>query len=165
MERFINLTLSLIHPDLYKMGLEILTSLREYRPTSDVATLWQSVCTGISVICNRGTPLHRDTKGRPEWYDILLNYHETGPIPRLFLEDIGLDLEYSSGTVVGFCGSILKHGVELPGVQNRICYAHFMRESVRARFKIEPAGWVYRESYLPDDIDITDEDDDMEVDK
>ena len=62
---------------------------------------------------------------------------------------MGLDLEYSSGTVIGFCGSVLKHGVEEWGMGDRICYAHFMRESVRDRLDIASPGWVYREQYLP----------------
>jgi hypothetical protein len=44
---------------------------------------------------------------------------------------------------------VLKHGVEEWGMGDRICYAHFMRESVRDRLEVAPAGWVYREQYLP----------------
>lgn len=144
-----NLTLSLINPDLFRTGLDMLKSLRHTHGTEDIALRWQSVYTGIAVICNRLSPLHRDSKGRPEWFDTLLSYSDTGLSPRLFIEDIGLDLDYSSGTVVGFCGSVLQHGVESWGVGDRICYAHFMRESVRARLNVNPAGWVYKDKYLP----------------
>ena len=38
--------------------------------------------------------------------------------------------------------------VNLWGVRNRVCYAHFMRESVGAQLGIPPAEWVYRTDYL-----------------
>jgi hypothetical protein len=148
-ERFINLTLSLINPDLFQSGSEMLRSLRDMENTKNIADRWQSVYSGIAVICNRISPMHRDSKGSPEWFDILLSYSDTVGSPRLLIDDVGLDLEYSSGTVVGFCGSVLKHGVESWGMGDRICYAHFMRESVRDRLDVASAGWVYREKYLP----------------
>ena len=143
-EKFINLTLSLINPDLFRSGLEMLQKLRLLEKTKDIAQCWQSVYTSIAIICNRVTPLHRDKHGRPEWFNTLLNYSEPGDSPRLIIDDLGLDLQYSSGIVVAFCGSVFQHGVESWGKGNRICYAHFMREDVT------PAGWVYREKYLPD---------------
>jgi hypothetical protein len=146
----------------------MLLKLRSLDQTEDIANQWQSVYTGIAIISNRRTPFHRDTKGRPEWYDTLVNYSEATTSPRLVIEDIGLDLEYSSGTVVALCGSVLKHGVESPDVVNRICYAHFMRESVRKRLKARRAGWVYRDIYLPAERqtgkEVVVEEDAMDVD-
>lgn len=147
-EKFLNLTLSLIHPELFECGLLMLRKLRESDDTKDVARQWQSVYTGISIISNRITPSHRDSKGRPEWFDLLLNYGNGGR-PRLLLKDLGMDLDYSSGTVVGFCGSILDHEVRSWGSGERVCYANFMRESVRKRLDVPPAGWVKQSIYLP----------------
>ena len=65
-----------------------------------------------------------------------------------FNRDLGLDLNYASGTVVSFCGTILEHQVSSWGVGDRICYAHFMRELVRKRLDVSPAGWVKQEIYL-----------------
>lgn len=148
-EVFLNLTLSLINPDLFRTGLLMLQRLREYDPTSDVAKKWQSVYSGIAIICNRRSPLHRDSQGRPEWYDLLLSYNGPRARPLLSVTDLGLNLKYSSGTVVAFCGMILKHQVSSWGKGDRVCYAHFMRESVRERLDVPPAGWVYRDMYLP----------------
>jgi hypothetical protein len=147
-ERFLNLTLSLIHPELFKSGLMMLRKLRQLEGTQGIAEEWQSVYTGIAVISNRQTPSHRDSKGRPEWYDSLINYSGSSGRPRLALKDLGMDLEYSSGTVVGFCGSILEHAVGFWGDGDRVCYAHFMRESVRERLDVPPAGWVEQTMYL-----------------
>jgi hypothetical protein len=146
-ERFLNLTLSLVHPELFKCGLEMLRRLRKLETTRDLATQWQSVYTGIAVISNRKTPSHRDTKGRIEWYDTLLSYSDGGTEPRLSIKDLGMDLRYSSGTVVSFCGAILEHEVKSWGRGDRVCYAHFMRESVRERLDVPPAGWVKRKIY------------------
>jgi hypothetical protein len=148
-EKFLNLTLSLAHPDLFKCGLRMLNKLRHLETTKEIAQEWQSVYTGISVISNRRTPPHRDTKGRPEWFDTLLSYSKPESRPRLLIEDLGLDLEYSSGTVVLLCGSVLKHEVKSWGDGDRVCYAHFLREDVRERLGVRPAGWVDRGRYLP----------------
>jgi hypothetical protein len=148
-EVFLNLTLSLIHPKLFKSGLLMLQKQRESEDTEVIARLWQSVYTGISVIGNRVTRSHRDSKGRPEWYDLLANYadEDVGAAPHLLIKDVGLDLKYSSGTVVGLCGSILEHEVRHWGAGDRVCLAHFMRESVRKRLDVPPAGWVTQSMY------------------
>jgi hypothetical protein len=135
------------------MGLDMLQKLRNNEGTKAIAKTWQSVYSGISIISNRLSPSHRDSKGRPEWFDTLVSFSATGAHPRLLLEDLGLDLEYSSGTVVSFCGTILKHEVRSWGDGDRICYAHFMRESVRRRLGVPPAGWVYRDIYVKEEFD------------
>jgi hypothetical protein len=151
-EKIINLTLSLIHPDQFKCGLQMLRKLRDMKDTKGVALIWQSVFTGVSVIGNRISPKHRDGKGRPEWFDILANFfkdespQKKSP-PRFLVSDLQLDLKYSSGTVIGFCGSILEHEVKAWRRGDRVCYAHFMRESVRDRLGADAAGWSSRSNY------------------
>jgi hypothetical protein len=149
-ERHLNITLSLIHPELFQCGLEMLRQLRLSNNTNQIALEWQSVCTGIAIISNRVTPSHRDSKGRVEWYDLLLSYSASSARPRLLIKDLGLDLDYRSGTVVGLCGTALEHEVGNWGVGDRVCYAHFMRESVRKRLAVPPAGWVNQSMYIPE---------------
>ena len=127
----------------------MLQSLREINETKEVALTWQSVYTWILAISNRKTSPHHDSKGRPEWYDILLSYSGSCARPQLLIKDVGLDLKYSSGSVVGFCGSIFEHEVSSWGIGDRACYAHFMRESVRKRLDAPLAGWVNKNIYLP----------------
>lgn len=146
-EKFLNMVLSLIHPDLFESGVLMLRKLRALDATKAIASEWQSVYTGIQIISNRITPSHRDSKGRPEWYDILASYCGGGSTPHLLLCDLGLDLEYSSGTVVGFCGTVFQHEVKAWGGGDRVCYAHFMREAVRKRLEVHPAGWVNQTMY------------------
>ena len=152
-ERFLNLALSIIHPELFECGLQILRKLRQLDDTRQISRKWQSVYTGIAIICNRLTPSHRDSKGRLEWYDTLVSYSGCGTAPRLLIKDVGLDLEYSSGTVVSLCGTALEHEVQEWGVGDRVCYAHFMREMVRKRLDVPPAGWMNRTMYLPGQLE------------
>jgi hypothetical protein len=154
-EIFLNLALSLIHPELFKCGLLILQMLRTMETTKKVASEWQSVYTGIQIISNCITPAHRDSKGRPEWFDLLASFSGGGSKPRLLMQDLGLDLEYPSGTVVSLCGTVLEHEVKAWGGGDRVCYAHFMREAVRERLEVSPAGWVKQSmygKYLPDSV-------------
>ena len=130
-EIFLNLALSLIHPDLFQSGVLMLQKLQALKTTKAIASEWQSVYTGIQIISNCLTPIHRDSKGRPEWFDILVSYCGGGSIPHLLVQDLGLELDYASGTIVGLCGTIFKHGVRAWGGGDRVCYAHFMREVVR----------------------------------
>jgi hypothetical protein len=145
----LNLTLSLIHPELYRCGLDILHKLRASGHTAEIAKEWQSVYTGIAIISNRLTPKHRDRNGKPEWFDLLLNYAGPESKPKLLIHDVGLELDYSSGTVVGICGQIFEHQVGPWGEGDRVCYAHFMREAVRKRLEVQEAGWVNQSMYFP----------------
>jgi len=153
-EIFLNLTLSLINPDQFQSGLQMLQMLRESEKTKEIAHRWQSVYTGIAVISNRTTPSHRDSKGRPEWFDTLVSYSDPSGRPQLSLHDLGLDLDYPTGTVVGFCGSVFRHEVKSWGDGERVCYGHFMRETVRKRLDVPAAGWLDQGIYLPRSQDL-----------
>jgi hypothetical protein len=77
-EKFLNLTLLLIHPELFKCGLSMLRKLRQLEMTKNVELKWQSVFTGIAIISNRAMPFHWDLKERSEWFDSLINYSGIG---------------------------------------------------------------------------------------
>jgi hypothetical protein len=146
-ERFLNLTLLLIHPKLFKCGLSMLQKLWQLETTKNFASKWQSVFTGIMIISNRATPFHQDSKKRPEWFDSLLNYSGVGNRAQLLIKELGLTLEYLTRMVVGFCRSILQHEVRSLRNSDRVCYAHFMQESVRKRLDVPPGWWVNRSLY------------------
>lgn len=132
----------------------MLQELRKGEKTKEIAQEWQSIYTGISIISNRTTPAHRDSKGRPEWYDTLISYSDPSTQPKFLIQELGLDLDYPSGTVLSFCGSIFQHEVKYWGEGDRVCYAHFMREAVRRRLNVAPAGWLDRGIYLAGSEDI-----------
>jgi hypothetical protein len=147
-EEFLNFVLLLIHPNLYTIGSSILQNLRGLQDTTEIASLWTSVFTGIAVISNRETPTHVDYNGRPEWYDLLtVKGSHSSRSTRLDLPEMGLSLAYGPGTVVALSGQIFQHRVRFWGDGDRICYARFMREAVRKRFDIEPGNWMTQSYY------------------
>ena len=65
-EIFLNLALSLIHPDLFQCGVLMLRKLQALKTTKTIASEWQSVYTGIQIISNRlttSTPQLQGTTG------------------------------------------------------------------------------------------------------
>jgi len=139
--------LAVIHPTLYSAGRETLSHLRntpEIQP-QHVLSRWTSVFSGVSVIRNRITPLHRDGKSRFQWYDLLAtlgNYQNCN----LELPGLGVSLEYGPGTVVGLSGMLLEHTV--PSFEGeRVCYAYFMRDKVHEWAKVSGYTWMNISSY------------------
>jgi hypothetical protein len=138
--------LSLIHPTLYENASKALNCLRHDRLTSWAAHRWSSVFTGISVISNRRTIPHRDRLGSESWYDILIGSGSYNGA-KMIIRDIGLTLDYSSGTAVAICGNVLLHEVEDWGDGDRICYAMFMRREVLKRLGCHFVGWCTVDDY------------------
>ena len=81
------------------------------RPIMDIAKKWQFVYIRIAIIFNWVTPPHQDCKGKREGFDLLMNYAADESKPNLLIYDLGLELEYSTGTVVGLCGTVFEHEV------------------------------------------------------
>ena len=122
--------LSILHPELYSLGIDALRKLWHSSEDSDnpqrlreILSIWYTPFSAVSVISNRTTPLHRDTYGRPEWLDILvaLGKYEHG---RISFPGLGFDYKYNSGTIVAFPGKIFQHGAECEG--DRACIAFYM---------------------------------------
>jgi hypothetical protein len=144
--------LSVIQPDLYDVGMEGLRRL--YRNPSavetpeilaDVLELWTVPFSGLSVISNRSTPLHRDCNGRKEWMDLLvaLGQYKDG---LFFVPGLGLELLYNPGTVVGITGKVLQHGAECNG--ERACLAFYMRDRVHERLGLRAPRWFNVEGII-----------------
>jgi hypothetical protein len=136
-----------IHPPLYRAGRETLNRLKESPKIrrQDVLTKWTSVFTGISVICNRTSPAHRDTQSQYHWYDLLATL---GPYQKcnLNLPGLGLSLDYGPGAVVGLSGMMLEH--EVPRYEGeRVCYAYFMKDNVHEWAKIPGGTWMKTDYY------------------
>ena len=89
---------------------------------------WSTVYTNLSLISNRKTPLHRDPQSRSDWFDLLAT---VGEYQDCFLNipTLGVQLEYSPGTVVAFSGRLLRHGVIEEG-GDRCCLAYYMRDNI-----------------------------------
>jgi hypothetical protein len=131
--------LSVIHPNLYSTAKDAMQKLHEDPRLGAAAAEWPSVFSGLQVISNRLTPHHRDFKSRCSWYDILCS---VGPYTdaSLSLSNLGVKLEYKSGSVVAIGGRIVQHGVEAYSGE-RVCFAYFMRANVHERLRVPNASW------------------------
>jgi hypothetical protein len=136
----LSVTLSITHPELYQCGRETLRRLQTNADLFNVLSRWSSVFNGMSVISNRETPAHRDNNSRAEWYDILATI---GPYKEavLDLSNIGLRLQYNSGTLVHLGGRLLRHGVHRTE-GDRVCLAFYMRDNVHERVGVRAASWM-----------------------
>ena len=134
--------LAVVHPNLYDAGwkaMDCLMKTPEVCP-QNVLSQWASVFSGVSVISNRMTPLHRDNGSRTHWYDVLVSLGSYQNC-NLELPGLGISLEYSPGTVVGFSGMVLEHAV--PMVEgDRVCYAYFMKDNVHDWAKVPCKDWM-----------------------
>jgi hypothetical protein len=139
--------LAVIHPTLYDAGWQTINHLRNTPETrsQDVLSRWASVFSGVAVISNRESPLHRDNSSRYNWYDILVTLGRYRNC-ELKLPGLGIDLEYGPGTVVGISGYVLQHGV--PNFEgDRVCYAYFMRNNVHEWANVPGSHWMYTSYY------------------
>lgn len=142
-----NELLELTHPQLFDAATKVMSQLRSYPNTQDIARKWTSVFSGIAVIVNRATPAHTDRGGRPQWYDCLTSLG-TFSSATLDLPELGLSLLYRPGTVVNICGNVLQHQVKGEwGAGDRVCYARFMRKAIFERFQVKCEGWVNRDDF------------------
>ena len=146
--------LALTHPGQYKAGLDMLKTfkqnpglLREPAAISRVLDCWFTPFSGVSVICNRETPRHKDVSGRFDWYDVLVTLGTHSEI-KFGLPGLRTTLMYSPRTVVALCGRIITHSVESNEDGDRACFAWFMREDVRKYLGIDPGGTSTGEGVL-----------------
>jgi hypothetical protein len=104
--------IQVIHLQLFQMGMEAMHHLGSHTDLSDVLKLWYSIFNGVSVISNQETPTHQDNFSQCQWYDLLTTVR---PYVEAILKLLGVRLKfkYASGTVVGLCGRILRHGVSV----------------------------------------------------
>ena len=135
----------IMHPEQYVMGMSMLRAMTRTSKFSQVLPRWPSVFSALSVVVNRMCPMHREQKGDCRFFDILAScgqYTSTS----LHLQPVGFQIPNGPGTVVGFSGKALRHGVgHADG--DRTCIAFYMRESIRSCFRVRPCGWMRQEVY------------------
>lgn len=107
-----------------------------------LATKWVSLFHGISVISNRITPPHIDRSGSWSWFDQLISFGSYD-YAVLKLDELGLSLDYRSGTVVQFSGNLLTHEVGEWDHGDRICFAYLVKKSIFDFLKVPLPSWSY----------------------
>lgn len=137
--------LSIMHPTLFKRGMEGMKGLKEYADQSDrnmakALTNWSSVFTNMQLIANRLAPLHRDPNSHAPWFDLLctIGEYEEG---YMYMPSLGIILEYPPGTIVAFSGRLLRHGVNKVDGE-RYTMAYYMRPSVHRWLGVTRSHWV-----------------------
>jgi Oxygenase domain of the 2OGFeDO superfamily len=144
--------LSIIHPDLYKAGIEAFDQLahdhskvQEHDEYLQLLQYWTTPFSGMSIISNRETPIHQDVQTRDSWYDVLLTVGDYSN-GRVELPTFGVRLQYDPGTIVALSGKVVPHGVpKCDG--NRVCLAYFMRKNVHERAGVHAASWMTADRY------------------
>ena len=138
--------LAVMNPVLYDAGWETVKHLRATPEIgSHILNRWASIFNGVSVISNCDTPVHWDGNSRWNWYEILASL---GSYQNCSLElpDVGISLDYSAGTVVGFLGNTLEHKVA--GFEgDRVCYAYFIRDNMQDWAKVTASDWMNAKYY------------------
>jgi len=139
--------LAVIHPELYDAGRNTFKELRKHSEIEpqEILHRWTSVYSGISVICNRLTPAHRDVSARKQWYDMLVSVGRYRNC-NLKLPGLGVSLEYGPGSVVGVLAAMLEHQVShFEG--ERVCYVYFMRDVVHEWAGVTGRSWMSIDRY------------------
>jgi hypothetical protein len=133
------------HPEQYEAGLRALAAMQGLPEIAEILQWWSSIFSGVSVIANRETPVHRDVGTSPEAYDLLvtLGGDETSA---LHLPSMGLWMAYRTGTAVLFSGYAVPHGV-LPSEAERVCFAYYMKDNVHERFGVKGVDWMNKSVY------------------
>jgi len=148
-ELICNAITSVVAPQMYDAGMGATQGLCQgmhLANPADAFTTWSSVWSGISVIVNRKTPLHRDWGGAFPIYDLLVS---GGTHTGCFLDipDLGSRLRYLPGTAVAISGKVLRHGVKDWEGGERVCNAHFMKDAVHQRLGQPRPNWPRLDDY------------------
>ena len=138
--------MSVIHPELFKMGTAGIRALNEPGTVNKAETLpqilkhWSAPFTGLSLMNNRMTPAHRDNGGGYRWMDLLLT---VGKYRRglLDLPGLGVKVLYSAGTAVAVSGRVIRHAASAEG--ERLCIAYYMRENVVKKLNLDDPSWAH----------------------
>lgn len=118
-----------IDPEQHKFLVDLRDKLIEKHASYRMfSTLDPTIFHGRSLIYNRSTPVHRDSRDPKANLTpiVTVGSYVWG---RLSLPDLGLVMSYNPGTLVMLRGSLLAHGVEYGGGQ-RISIAHFLHNSM-----------------------------------
>ena len=146
--------LGVVHPELYAQGVEAMTVLSgkgaRYVDNEDqllrALKVWTSPFSALSVITNRSTPAHRDTKGRNEWLDLVVALGEDDSVGIMTFPGLGLSVGYDPGTIIAIAGKVIRHAAEFEGGE-RACIAYYMRNKVQERLGIPAGTWMNCKMY------------------
>lgn len=144
-QMFLDNLLFLISPQQFEAGRRV-TDSWEVLDDSNIdcrqaCENWATVFAGVAVIVNRKTKAHTDSGAWNSAFDVLYSLG-THSQARFRVEDLNAEFQYPPGTCVAVCGKTLTHEVSEWSGGERICFAHFMKESLLKHYRIETPTWV-----------------------
>ncbi|KAK7685252.1 hypothetical protein QCA50_011615 [Cerrena zonata] len=139
--------LHIMHPDEHRMQLEVIQRLRCDPRFTQILDTWPSIFAAISVIANQQSPLHQDQKGHYHWFDLLVSVGSY-EMACLSMESFGLQVLNPPGTVVGFSGKTVRHGVAEADA-DRVCHAFYLRTDLQIYCQVRPATCMTQEVFRP----------------
>ncbi|KAG1901136.1 uncharacterized protein F5891DRAFT_1187832 [Suillus fuscotomentosus] len=110
---------------------------------------WASIYTGVTVMCNRLSPYHKDPKCPPEGFNILTSIRSYRQA-MMHLINLGIDIAYDPGVMVGYSGRLVRHGVRVDE-GDRIIWAWFVRDSIHNYTRTPRPEYA---KYSPLDLDM-----------
>lgn len=137
--------LAIIHPEQYRMGLEIQREMKASGSCVDALTLWPSVFTAATIVTNQKTPFHRDILTDWSWFDLILSFGLYHHAP-LYIPILGIRVNNPRGTICAFSGKALLHGVRKTNLA-RISFILYMRKNVQEGQRVKAAGWMTQQYY------------------
>ena len=144
--------LSIIHPEQYNIGIDMLRTLQAHPEQVHKAEhlpkifgVWNAPFNVLTLMSNRLTPYHRDNGATSPWYDILvpLGHYSNG---RIEIPGLGYRFRYDPGTVVGISGRIVRHGAVCLG--DRVCLAYHNKTTVMDHLGMAKATWMNKSRYI-----------------
>ena len=139
--------LRVMHPAQYSMAYQVGTEIMKDEKFRGRLEFWPIIFNATSIIANRRCPLHRDSKGSFNIFDLLVTVGHYSKA-RLYLHPLGIQIPNMPGTVTGFSGRAFRHGVAAADGP-RVCNAFYMRDSLRRYTRVRPAGCMTQEIYAP----------------
>ncbi|KAI0316545.1 hypothetical protein OF83DRAFT_1060186, partial [Amylostereum chailletii] len=136
-----------MHPPQYRAATSLLRKLSKTyanRPVGEFLRHWALIFTGMDIITNRQTVVHRDSNAPSSSHDLLITLLGD-PQTTLDLPTLNLRFSYRSGTGVAIAGKFLPHSV-LPAVADRICYTSYIREEALQENDLS-VGWMTTEEH------------------
>jgi hypothetical protein len=129
--------LSLVHPELFKLQMDMLDRLasgqvevNDKEIMKDLFPDWSTPFNGLAVLTNRETPSHRDIKGGRRTFDILTTFGDyTGG--RLHVPLLSANFIYGPGTGFIMPGYVFEHSASRTEGE-RVCVASYVRPNVGA---------------------------------
>jgi hypothetical protein len=139
--------LQLVVPDLYNAGADVIWKTKAQHHEKPNVVAWPSLFSSITVISNRKTVSHRDSRGWASCYDLLLvggDYdHSTLDVP-----DLNAKFVYNPGTVIAISGKVLHNSINGWQGGEQLCLAYYMQNNVHHQLVVQQTLWPWLRDYM-----------------